>query len=207
MEKQDDGNVGFDGAFNPRELARHVSDALSGKPRQRFNELLVELRTAAEAEADMTEFEKIWEREGRWISGPGLLATIVEYLRGKSVVASLNESQVNIGLPLPQVINEVDGEPAPIYLLVPEELRDEFARRCNLILASRANDADKISNTYLHTLSSPLALAQINNDLTLFEHERRAAGRGELWEIAAETFGLRPYALPRPLFSVAGLIK
>ena len=148
----------------------------------------------------MKTYSEIWEQNGRWLTGPNLLASIVEFLKGKSVIAIFgdNPSAVTITLPLPEIRDEISGEMVSIFWMVPEEQRKTFLFACDNILSRRGGDATIIRHTFLEGHPFPataMLLAQINNELMRLERR----GGWELWKVAAVEFGLNPYALPRPL--------
>lgn len=143
----------------------------------------------------MTEFEKIWERDGRWIGGPDLLGKVVVFLRDKSVFAKRDEidkSRLNIEIPLPEVRNEIDGRMVPIFLMVPEELQEIFMAKCHEVLLTRKPDVEEICHHFLCMPVTELTIYSINSELAAKERNRRAAGGDDLSVEAAKAFGIFP---------------
>jgi hypothetical protein len=117
---------------------------------------------------------------------------------------SLNPSSINVSLPLPEVRNEIDGEMVSIFWAIPEELRSIFDERVSRILGSRMADVEEIGPAFLRQQVTPFMMASLNNAFLNKERERHARNDDdELWKIAAEEFGLHPFALPFPLFAVS----
>jgi hypothetical protein len=146
-------------------------------------------------------FPEIWERKVRWPKGPGLLTDIVLFLRDRSLVAVCDPhdaSRVNITLPLPEIANERTGERTSVISMVPPELRDIFIERCRRILESRASLTEQLRTNFLSKAVTKTSLGLI--DSYLIHHEREVEQRGEaqLWQVAAEEFGLMWQALPKP---------
>jgi len=152
----------------------------------------------------MQTFAEIWERDGRWLLGPGLLGDVIEHLRGRApiVVASEQDpSTANMTLPLPNVRDEASGDPRSIYFAVPPELRDLFAERCSLIVRDwYGPEVDRALGQYVgrHQMRQH-TLDRINGELRNIERAREARGEdAELWQLAATRFGFSRWALPKP---------
>jgi len=97
-------------------------------------------------------FAEIWERKGRWSSGPGLLTDIVLFLRQRCLVPEPDpndSTRVNIILPLPEVTNKRAGRRSSVISLIPAELRKIFDERCGRILERRAQAADQARAQFL----------------------------------------------------------
>lgn len=153
----------------------------------------------------METFADIWERDARWIAGPGLLAMIVEHLQGRSVEAhrrSGDNNALDVGLPVPLVRDAVSGNLVSVACFIPDELNSVYESRVDKILQRRLPDVRACSLVALGAENTPLTLNNFNAALLRLEQERMARGSGdELWRVAAEEFGLNPYALPTPLFT------
>lgn len=69
-------------------------------------------------------FSEKWERDGHWLLGRTILSTIIEYLKGKSVIAEFDDDDrkecITVSLPLPEIRDEISGEMRSIYWMVPE---------------------------------------------------------------------------------------
>ena len=99
-----------------------------------------------------------------------------------SLKAAINhEDSARIDVALPITIESI--------FMIPEELRAVFCQRCGLIAAQRADSVQNLSS-FLHSPINQMTLAQINASLAHDEQEIRTRGEPELWEIAAEVFGV-----------------
>jgi hypothetical protein len=196
-----EGNGQIDGWFAAKELAIHVADALTGRPRKRFNKFLEQLTRELEFENTLTPFQKKWELDGRWLMGPGILANIVLFLKDESLIAVQNggnPSAIDIVLPLPDVRDELTGKLVSIRFAIPEELRGRFDRYCFNIMNTYCSDVERVCKEYYGELSCRLTRDRMNRKLREADEMRRALGENELWKTAAQEFGFNWLALPHP---------
>lgn len=152
----------------------------------------------------MQTFAEIWERDGRWLLGPGLLGDVIEFLRGRAPIVSPSDrdpSTVNLQIPMPHVRDDVSGELRSVYYAVPRELQPIFAERCSLILRDwYGPETVRLLHQYLNRRQNTAeVLAEMNAGLAHIERERTARGEdAELWEIAANRFGFSRWTIPKP---------
>jgi hypothetical protein len=144
-------------------------------------------------------FEEIWEQEARWITGPHFITGIVQYMKGKSLVAKQGDpNRLDICIPIPTTTNEIDGSEISVSDLIPPELQPIFVYRCSRIMAYYSEEASRLE-WFLGQLMTPATIAQANGLLQEIERNRQAYGRGELWKVAATEFGLDWRFLPKPM--------
>lgn len=144
-------------------------------------------------------FEERFEREGKWLLGPMILAKICRHIEGKSLVVVPDPSQHDrllASLPeLPKFRNELDGEMVSIYWAIPEELRAEFEVCCAEAMGYRANDVMLLGERMLPCVADQASTHRANAILSEFETARIAMGDPNdppLWECLAERLGLTP---------------
>lgn len=149
-------------------------------------------------------FAEIWERDARWLLGPGLLGDVIEHLRGRAPIIVPDDrdpSSATVTLPLPWVRDAVTGNLLSVYFAVPEELRPIFAERCSLVVRDwYGPEADRVMHQHALRMQNTAANHErINGMLQHIERERMARGEdAELWEIAANRFGFSRWSLPQP---------
>lgn len=147
-----------------------------------------EIVDAADPEPS-SRFAEIWEQKGRWFTGPNVLSGIVDRLRGKAILAELSPQDphvVLVCLPLP---------PAA-FSLIPEELLGVFDHCYADIMNARVKDAQRLQSPILGRVSGPKAIAEANGLLRDLERQREQTDRGQLWKVAATSFGLDWRFLP-----------
>lgn len=150
----------------------------------------------------MQTFSEIWEQDGRWLMGPGLLGDIIEHLRDRAPVAAAdprNPNAIDVSIPLPCVTDEISGEQCSVYCMVPEELQGIFADRCNRILQDWMDEkADDVLRSGLGRQNTALTINFLTSGLASIERERVARDEDPLWVIAAKHFGFSRWATPKP---------
>ena len=151
----------------------------------------------------MASFAEIWEQDGRWLIGPGLLGDIIEHLRGRGPIAlrdPFDSNQVNLQIPLPTVRDEISGDQVSIGLFVPEELLPIFNDRCSLIMRNWYDEAaDRVIRSNFGIAITDQTLARFTSELANIEQGRMYQGdEPALWAIAAEAFGFSRWSPPSP---------
>jgi len=143
-------------------------------------------------------FEERFERDGRWLLGPQIIASVARHFRGKSMVAKRGGAiyEVTITLPeMPKVLNKIDDEYVDIFWSIPEELRTAF-RTCYFeVFEVLADDIDQVTAEFLGTSMTDFNIGNINAMLREFENRRTAIGEPQLWQIFAERCGIEPWAV------------
>jgi hypothetical protein len=137
-------------------------------------------------------FSEHFEQRARWLYGPTLLGQIIDHLKGKGLEVEVNpqNGNLNIGLPMPELLDELSGQMVPIHTVVPPELQEIFFERCDAIVRTRN---DLLSKVNIHFMGRPVTQATCADLQSMFaedELSRRARGKDELWQTAAEQFGL-----------------
>jgi hypothetical protein len=147
---------------------------------------------------DFIPYEDIWERDGKWVMGRGLLADVVLHLmRGKGLHVEVNAAGVaQVTLPLPTVLDEITGTRVSVVRAIPEELREIFNRRCQLVLDARRDQVIERLAKFQERVATPLAIAQMNAELSDLETNAIRRDDVQLWQLAALAFGLHPYCMP-----------
>ena len=148
------------------------------------------------------DFAATWESAGRWLLGPHLLTDIVEFLRGKSLVANFSSrTEIVIDLPLPTVMDQITQTRQSVVYAVPEELRGRFYECCDEIkrclVDSYDGELDVVVQSFRYRVVNTSTLPALNAELARLERKQIQMGREELWQIAAAVFGL-PFELPKP---------
>ncbi len=139
-------------------------------------------------------FEERFERNGKWLLGPNIIASIVRHTRGKSLIARFDRPyQLTITLPkLPTVLNEINNKYVDIFWSIPEELRPTFETCCLEVCSVLADEIDHIKAEFINTAATAINLSGANMILRNFENRRIAAGDSALWQILSECCGINP---------------
>jgi hypothetical protein len=142
-------------------------------------------------------YAQIFEREGRWLIGPGLLSDIVAYLKYVGgFIAVFRRQELAVELPLPLIRDEITDELAGIYWAIPEELRLIFEDRCQVVINRRAESIYAALCGYLGQGQTSDQFYRINATLAALEDKSESRGWPTVWEIAAEEFGFSSCRLP-----------
>ena len=142
-------------------------------------------------------YAQIFEREGRWLMGPGILSDIVAYFKYiDGFIAVFRGQEIAVELPLPLIQDVITGETVSVYWALPEEVRLIFEERCQVVINRRAESVYAALLDYLWRGQTSEQHSRINAELAALEHEAEIRGWPLLWEIAAEEFGLSSSALP-----------
>lgn len=138
------------------------------------------------------KYEEIFEREARWLMGPRLLTDVVNYLKGKCLVAERvpgNPNACNIIVPLPTIQNDLTGEEVSIAEMVPLELLRTFWGCLNEAISDYLGDAGlQELSQYIGQPNTMFAMSNIQTILRDMEYKRRA--EDELWAVVAKHFGI-----------------
>ena len=93
--------------------------------------------TAAVLPIAFRPYDDIWGTQ--WSMGVNILTDIIIWLKGKSliVVFDVDTNTANITIPLPSVIDELDGKSVSVLDMIPGELQTIFLERCDLVINAR----------------------------------------------------------------------
>jgi hypothetical protein len=84
-----------------------------------------------------------------------------------------------------------------IINLIPDELKNIFCNRANIILDAYAYILYAIADPYIGMPINSETQARLCEDLYRMEIHARAERGKELWQVAATAFGFHPYRLPQ----------
>lgn len=162
-------------------------------------------------------YEQRFERDGRWLLGPRVLAKICRHIRGKSIVAGFDAGDsysLILSLPeFPTIRDEVTADYVDIYYAIPEELRTLVDNCCTEVLYYRSNDLEALKEQFIFAPMRNATVVSANALLQQLENERVVRGDPRdppLWMCLAERFGFENAyivdVVPEP-FRCGGMVK
>lgn len=142
-------------------------------------------------------YEERFERKGKWLLGPRILAKICRHMEGKSLVMTVVKNEPTrpiVSLPeFPKVYDKLYAEEVSLYWLVPEELRATVEVCCWEALSYRDNDITLLREQMIGMYQTQDSIHQANYILRQYEMARIAKQDPTdppLWECLANRFGL-----------------
>ena len=148
------------------------------------------------------KYSEIWEQNTKWEGGPALLADIIMWLEDRSLRVRRGPVPGNLEVYL--LAPNLVPTDTPVTALMPPAQRAIFVQIWQEIIAQHlkalAFDFEAVKGMAMTEQS----IAVINAQMRTQERKQRATGARELWQTAAEAFGLDPQALPSALGTKLG---
>lgn len=146
-------------------------------------------------------YAEIWERDARWLMGPGILSDIIHFQKTRGLIAIRNprdQAGITITFHTPDVLDATTLDRRNVYDIIVPELQSLYKAKCSEAIRGYVGIIDINLSKYLHESITDHLLYELTAELAMIDRAREARRDDAFWMHLARTFGFNPLILPKP---------